>query len=246
MPSAQCGMNGAVMPRLAGSGLMGPAMLRRISVWGTVLAGVVTLTLGASAHAQPYSPTFATWSSAGGTSAGGVLGSTGFTVSGFDLELDSWDLSNAAWFAAPGSASTQSLVFNQGNYLLEAGLVTTITFDNAVSDLALYALYWRAQSYSLVAKDALNNDVSYSFLSGSLTPAISDNSFTASGWLSGIIQFSGAVERITFSTALGPGGGGILSLATLGEAAEVSEPGSLALLGLGLAGVGLVRRRRHA
>lgn len=154
-------------------------------------------------------------------------------------------MSNPGWFAAPGTATTQSLLFSQGNYIDQAGLVTTITFDNAVSDLALYALYWRAQTYSLVAKDASNNDVSYAFLSGSLTPPISGNSFTATGWLSGILQFSGAVQTITFSTTSGPGGGGILNLATL-QAATVPEPRPIALLGfagLGLAGVGLVRRR---
>jgi len=231
MTSHQCRLDRSTMPR---------ENRARCALALGVAAAISTL--GASAHATPYTATFASWSSAVGGSAAGSLGSTGFTVTGVDLALSSWDMSNPSLFAAPGTATTPSLDFNQGNVLDDPGFVTTITFTNAVSDLALYALFWRAQTYSLVAKDASNNDVSYSFLSGSLTPAISGNSFTASNWLSGIIQFSGAVQTITFSTNLSPGGNAVMSLATL-QATVIPGGGAIAMLGA--AGVGGRRRRRR-
>lgn len=191
-----------------------------------------------------YSPTFASWTEAGSGSATGTLGSTNFNVTGFDLSIESWDMSNPTWYAAPGSETQQSLSFNQGNYSDQAGLTTTITFDTAVSDFALYTLYWRPQTYSLVAKDASDNNVSYSFLSGSLTPTptVSNNSFVASGWLSGIIQFSDAVKSITFNTEFGPGGTALLTLATL-EANAIPEPSAFFSVSLALIGLSFVRRR---
>jgi hypothetical protein len=108
--------------------------------------------------------------------------------------------------------------------------------------LALYTLFWRPQTYSLVAKDASNNDVSYVFLSGSQMPAISNNSFTATDSLSGIIQFSGPVQTITFSTTLSPGGQALLTLATL-EANAIPEPSAFLSVSLALIGLGFIRRR---
>jgi hypothetical protein len=43
-----------------------------------------------------YSPTFASWTGAGVGSGTGTLGSIGFTVTGVDLSIESWDMSNSA------------------------------------------------------------------------------------------------------------------------------------------------------
>lgn len=224
-----------------------------------VVAAAASSMLAASAHATTYTATFASWdpnSISGDNSpsatATGSLGSTSFTVSntagaGNEGELDfgTYDLSNASNYAATGSASQQSLEFNQGN---TAPTTTTITFTSAVSDLALYTIFWRALAtggtYSLVAKDASNNDVAYSFLSGTQTPTVTNNSFSNSGWLSGIIQFSGAVKSITFTTTAMPVQPGIsvLNLATL-QASAVPGSGLAAIGTLGLAGVARRRRR---
>ena len=215
-----------------------------------VVAAAASSMLAASAQATTYTALFASWladspSSSNSANASGQLGATFFTVSSTStageasLRITTADLSNASWYAATGSASQSSLDFQQGSTVPTA---TTIAFTSAVSDLALYTIFWRAQTYSLVAKDASNNDVAYSFLSGSLTPTVSSNSFSASGWLSGIIQFSGAVQSITFTTTAATGGYAGLNLATL-QASAVPGSGLAAIGTLGLAGVARRRRR---
>ena len=221
-----------------------------------VVAAAASSMLAASAHATTYTATFASWLTNSGTgtasaNATGSLGSTSFTVSNTgagteaELQFGNYNLSNASNYVATGSASQQSLEFNQGN---TAPTTTTITFASAVSDLALYTIFWRelvtGATYSLVAKDASNNDVAYSFLSGTQTPTVTNNSFSPSGWLSGIIQFSGAVKSITFTTTAMPVQPGIsvLNLATL-QASAVPGSGLAAIGTLGLACVARRRRR---
>lgn len=98
----------------------------------------------------------------------GLLGSTGVTVTTSSVSSlcgNSYNLSSPANYAVPGIVATPCLDFAQDG-------TTTITFATPVSNPGLYAKYWRPGAYTLVAKDAGNNDVAYSFLSGNSTPPI--------------------------------------------------------------------------
>jgi hypothetical protein len=153
---------------------------------------------------------FATWAAPSGTTATGMLGSIGVTVTSAgpeNLLRNSYDLSNPADYAVPGTAATPCIDFTQER-------TTTIAFAAPVSNLVLYTKYWRPGNYTLVAKDAANNDVAYSFLSGNATPPVTGNTFTSAGpLLDGIIRFSRAVQSITIDPVTP--GYSALTLATL-------------------------------
>lgn len=183
------------------------------------------LLIGAPCHAAVYTATFATWTGVSGSTASGVLGATSIAVSSAaSLSIGSSSFTDPGAYAATGTAASLTFSLN---------VPTMVTFATSVSDLALYAKFWPSGSYTLVARDASFNAVSYSFLSANSVPAITGSTFSVATGLDGIISFSAAVKSIEISP---PGGVAEFTLATV-----VPAPGAVALLGA----AGLIGSRRR-
>ena len=132
--------------------------------------------------------------------------------------LDSNDNGNASWAVAlAGSASFDSIGWYMTDVSDQGGTLT-ITFDSG--DIEIIQLSALADGNLMFIEAAISSSVT----SATVTFA---NDSTGDGW---------GIDDIT----VGLTGGGA------GGQEEVPEPAMLGLLGLGLAGVGLIRRRRKA
>ena len=132
--------------------------------------------------------------------------------------LDSNDNGNASWAVAlAGSASFDSIGWYMTDVSDQGGTLT-ITFDSC--DIEIVQLSALADGNLMFIEAAISSSVT----SATVTFA---NDSTGDGW---------GIDDITVGLT-GSGGGG---------QEEVPEPAMLGLLGLGLAGIGLIRRRRKA
>ena len=120
----------------------------------------------------------------------------------------------------------------------------TLNFDQTVTDLYM----------SLVSVGQKNKPVSYIFNDafsvvsagannwGYGSYAVSGNTFTGKEY-NGVLHFSGSFDSISFSTNPNEYWHGF-NFASFTPTSSVSEPASLALLGLGLCGLAAARRRK--
>lgn len=223
-----------------------------IGLLAATMAGVLSVAAVSESHAA----TFAAWASGstgGGTSTLSISG----TLGGTSLTMDvagvgpfaamgpvNGDLSNATNYVQPGSATQQVVNFPQDGAGPPANTTTTITFTGSVLNLGLYMKGWRGGNYTLTAMDLAQNNVAYSFISGSYssTPTVSNNQFLlADSFTDGIIAFSGDVHELQFTYA--PTGLNGNSQLTLGILATPVPGGGVAAV-LGVAAAAARRRRR--
>jgi hypothetical protein len=130
---------------------------------------------------------------------------------------------------------------------LNAGGTKTITFSEAIQDPYLALVSWNGNDVDF------GDDV-FSIVSqgrgywgqGTILPNLDSTGFTGSGEVHGIIKFSGSYTSLTFTDTSENWHGftvGVAGLAEDDDNGVVPVPAPLALLGIGLAGVGLMRRR---
>lgn len=120
----------------------------------------------------------------------------------------------------------------------------TLTFDQTVSDLYMALVSVGQPSYAVnyVFNDSFNVLSAGSNNWGYYGYSVSGNTLIGTEY-NGVLHFSGNFDSITFNTNPNEFWHGF-NFASFATASSVSEPASLALLGLGLIGLGAVRKRK--
>lgn len=148
-----------------------------------------------------------------------------------------WTLNNVVF--SDQSIATGSFVFDASTGIYTNVLITTGVASYDTSELDPIPFNLDANGIELVDNYALNNNVGKSILNFDFLTALTDAAGTV-GLQIGFPSFEGVC------TAADCGVGNVSRVVESGEVigASIPEPASIALLGIGLAGLGAMRRRK--
>jgi len=207
--------------------------------------GIVT----ASSAANAVPVTWTDWTSIGSNSASGTMGGVSVSVSSTNL-MNGVSQTSCGTNFWTGTAYTNGSVSNGPTACEQVGLnsatTVTVTFSSAINTLYMALLSVGQPNYTVTydfdrafvidseGQGYWGNDVTNGVLGVGDTLAMQE--------FHGVLRFSAPVTSLTFSTAPAE----YWHAFTFGTATRVPEPGTLALLGLGLAGLGFAKRRKTA
>ena len=223
--------------------------MKRKLVRGVLLAAASYLVIG-SAAADPVSWT--DWTRISGTSASGDMAGMTVTVTATSGVMNgpSQTACGTNWWTQPdpsNPAYTSGSVSNAPTACEQVGLDSpvsiTVEFSSPVSNLYM-ALLSIGRSGLEVTYDfdtAFTVDSEGRGFWGDGTYVLGANDTIAMRELHGVLSFAGPVSTLSFSTT--PSEYWHAFTFGIGER-SVPEPGTLALLGLGLVGIAAMRRRR--
>jgi hypothetical protein len=130
---------------------------------------------------------------------------------------------------------------NNGIIQLGTGSGGAFTFSDPVLDPVMGVVSLNGPSLTFSALPVVQNSGCGYWGCGTLF--VTGTTLYSNGEGHGSVEFQGTYSSISF-TESGPENWRGLTVGVLGEGAGVPEPATFALLGLGLIGMGLVRRRR--
>ena len=180
------------------------------------------------------------------TTVTGNAGAVGVTFTGNGVAFVQTSGGTDYWHT--GTAWDNSIAAPTGSDIIalnNAG-TKTITFSSAVSTAYIALMSWNGQSFSSTSNFSFVGMVrGCGYWGCGLPTAVTSNSFSSSGELHGIIQFSGPITSIQFSDGFDENWHGI----TVGfeNAGAVPEPATWAMMigGFGAIGGAMRMRRRR-